>query len=291
MLRYLIFSFLFTIGFVNAQSDVAYAYVDNGLYANSVFNHQKNEMVKVYVDQTKIRELPTLTSKVVDSVSHNKSLKIIEVTGAVTQLGERAANWLRVAYDNKTGFIWSGNLAISQFSKHGVDILFGIPSTETKINPDNISYKGLVGGIKYFKNENLVSEKNFDAGTTENLSAHTLTVEKAIRLKNIDYTINTMVSGEACGIPTYEQTIFVTKDNLILLPKTESVADGGIFYHSESIELPSAENKLNNQFYYILEKGQTDDNEVTTGEKIKNLYQWDGQDYKNIKTIKEAIKS
>ena len=100
-----------------------------------------------------------------------------------------------------------------------------------------------------------------------------------------------MVSGEACGIPTYEQTFFVTKDNLILLPKTESVADGGIFYHSESIELPSVENKLNNQFYYILEKGQTDDNDVTTGEKIKNLYQWDGQDFKNIKTIKEAIKS
>lgn len=291
MLRYLIFSFLFTIGFVKAQSDVAYAYVDNGLYANSVFNHQKNEMVKVYVDQTKIRELPTLTSKVIDSISHNKSLKIIEVTDAVTQLGERAANWLRVAYDNKTGFIWSGNLAISQFSKDGVDILFGIPSTETKINPDNISYKSLVGGIKYFKNENLVSEKNFDAGTTENLSGHTLTVEKATRLKNIDYTINTMVSGEACGIPTYEQTIFVTKDDLILLPKTESVADAGIFYHSESIELPTSENKLNNQFYYILEKGQTDDKDVTTGEKIKSLYQWDGQDFKNIKTIKEAIKS
>lgn len=291
MLRYLIFIFLFTIGLVNAQNDVAYAYVDNGLYANSVFNLQKNEIVKVYVDKTKIRELPTLTSKVVDSVSHNQSLKIIEVTGAITQLGERSANWLRVSYNKKTGFIWSGNLAISQFSKDGIEILFGIPSTETKTNPDNISYKSLVGGVKYFKNGNLVSEKNFDAGTTDNLSAHSLTVEKAVRLKNIDYTINAMISGEACGIPTYEQTFFLSKDDLILLPKTESVAEGGIFYDSESIEIPSLDNKLNNQFYFIREKGTTDDNDVTTGEKTKSLYQWDGQDFKIIKTTKEAIKS
>lgn len=292
MTRFIIFSILLMSLSVNAQQDVAYAYVDEGEIGNWVFKHEKGDDVKIFVDETKVRDLPNLTASVtVDVLPQNKSVKIIEVTGAVTTLGERSANWFRVSYDGKTGFIWGGNLAIGYHKAGESEFVFGVPSTEKLYDEFNTPYNRLSASVKYFKNGNLIDEKKFDAGISENLNGQSFTVEKAVRLKNVNYTINASVAGEACAIPTYEQNYFVTNDGLISLPKTVSVSDAGVFHHSESIQFPSKSNKLKEQFLYVLEEAETDENDKSTGEKVTTTYSWDGEQFQSVKTKKEAIKS
>ncbi len=277
---------------LSAQDDVAYAYVDNNETGNWVFNHEKGDDVKVFVDETKVRDLPNLNaSTTIDILPQAKSIKIIEVTGAVTTLGERSANWFRVSYDGKTGFIWGGNLAIGYYKSGETEFLFGIPSTENLINSDQIPYTQLMASVKYFKNGALIDEKKFQAGSSDNLSGQSFTVEKAMRLKNINFTINALVPGEACGIPTYEQNFLVDDHQLINILTTVSVSDAGIYYHSESVEFPSKDNKLKDQFLYTIEEAASEDETTNPkGEKITTTYNWDGSEFFPAKTKKEAIK-
>lgn len=288
---YIIILGFFSLG-LQAQDEVAYAFVDNNETSNWVFKHEKGDEVKVFVDETKVRDLPNLSaSTTIDILPENKSIKIIEVTGAVTTLGERAADWFRVSYDGKTGFIWGGNLAIGYYKSGETEFLFGVPSTENLINSDQIPYTQLMASVKYFKNGNLIDEKKFQAGTSDNLSGQSFTVQKATKLKNINFTINALVSGEACGIPTYEQNFLVDNNQLINVLTTVSVSDAGIYYHSESIEFPSKDNKLKDQFLYIVEEAESEDENVKPkGEKITTTYNWDGSEFFPVKTKKEAIK-
>jgi len=292
MKRLILFSILIFSVTVRAQQDVAYAYVDDGETGNWVFKHEKGDDVKVFVDETKVRDLPNLSASVaLDVLPQNKSVKIIEVTGSVTTLGERSANWYRVSYDGKTGFIWGGNLSIGYYKSGENEFIFGVPHTQKLSDDFNTSYNRLSASVKYFKNGVLVDEKKFDAGLSENLNGQSFVVEKAIRLKNVHFTIKASVSGEACAIPTYEQNFFVTNDGLINLPKTISVSDAGVYYHLEFIELPSKGNKLKEQFLYVLEEVETDEHEKSTGEKVSTTYSWDGSQFQAVKTKKEAIKS
>lgn len=61
------------------------------------------------------------------------------------------------------------------------------------------------------ENGKLLGSGVFNAGTMENIAGVEFKVDKTKRFKNVDYIIQVSVSGEACGIPTYEQTYFMKR--------------------------------------------------------------------------------
>lgn len=262
----------------------------NQIYESYVFQQEKNNMANVYVDNLKVRDIPNIYGQVIDSLSQNKIVKIVEVSEEIMRLGERSAKWVKISYDKKQGYIWSGNLAIKKFSKNNIELLLGLPKTEILTNEEGIKYNNVIAGIKYFKNGKLVDEKMFPVGTIENLAYHDFIISESKNLKNVDYTAIALFTGEACGIPSYEQNIFIQNNQLFLLPKTVSIGDADIYNDSEIIELPSKDNRLNNQFIFTKELVEKDENEKTIGEKTTIIYNWDGEAYKAIKTTKKAIR-
>lgn len=171
MYRFILISTLFFSCVLYAQDDVPYAYADNNETASWVFNHKVGNDVKIFVSETKVRDLPNLDASVtLDILPQGKNVRIIEVTGAVTKLGERSANWFRISYDGKTGFVWGGNIAIGQYKSGKTELIFGIPGTEKLYDEYNQPYNRLFASVKYFKNGNLIDEKKFEAGSAENLN-------------------------------------------------------------------------------------------------------------------------
>ncbi len=75
-----------------------------------------------------------------------------------------------------------------------------------------------------------------------------------------------MVSGEACGVATYDQYAFFKDKNLIVIPQLMNVADAGVFYHSEEYVFPNDKGGIPGAFILKTEDMEMDDKD----REIKN---------------------
>lgn len=86
------------------------------VYPNGVFEFRENAPHKIFTDETRVRQAPDLDAIILDSLSANQSIYILEKAEIVLKLGERSAHWYRISYDKegrkKEGFVWGGNLCI-----------------------------------------------------------------------------------------------------------------------------------------------------------------------------------
>lgn len=134
----------------------------------------------------------------------------------------------------------------------GKEFLFGVSGTQKVIDIEGISSNALKGEVSVLENGKLLGSGVFNAGTMENIAGVEFKVDKTKRFKNVDYIIQVSVSGEACGIPTYEQTYFMKKEGfLVALPLLQSVSDAGEYYHIEKYDFHM---KVMNQFFMTTEE-------------------------------------
>ncbi len=247
----------------------------------SVFNFEKNTFQKILIDKTKLRINPELNATILDSLQINQEVKILSRTKELTQIGERNAPWFRISYDKngKTneGYIWGGNLALGHRKYKDIQFLFGVASTQKIKDKDNDSFHDeIIARIIAIKDEKVISERNFEMGNSENLISYGFTFIENKNLKNVDFIIQTYVSGEACAIPTYDQYFFWTNNSFYKLPKLTSVSDAGVFHHEELYVFPNLKKVKANTILKTIEESQTDENEKTKTSKNFKIYFWNG---------------
>ncbi len=180
-------------------------------YENYIFHKEVGSTAKIFVDKTNIRDLPGLTGNIVDALPQGTSVKIIQETNIINKIQERSAQWYKIQYNGKEGYVWGANLSVANKLVDGKEFLFGVSGTQKVIDIEGISSNALKGEVSVLENGKLLGSGVFNAGTMENIAGVEFKVDKTKRFKNVDYIIQVSVSGEACGIPTYEQTYFMKK--------------------------------------------------------------------------------
>ncbi len=255
-------------------------------YANGIFNFEENKTQKIFTDWTRIRQSPNVNAQILDSLQTNQQVLILKQDETILKLGERRANWYKISYqkDDKTseGYVWGGNLCVGYRNKNGYDFLFGLTKTINKkdkeypqiINAQNIA------AIKVVEGNTLIDEVAFDTGSAESLSYGTFNIESNHKLQNVELTLKAMVSGEACGIASYDQYVLFKDKKLIALPQLMNVGDADVYYHSEEFVFPNDKGGIPNAFIFKMEEMEKDDKDREKKKKASKIYLWDGNSYK-----------
>lgn len=271
--------FLCVIQFFSAQEE-------DYEYANGVFYFEENKTQKIFTDFTRIRQSPNVNAQILDSLQTNQQILILKQDETILKLGERRANWYKISYQkgDKTseGYVWGGNLCVGYRTKNGYDFLFGLTKTINKKDKEypEIVIKQNIASIKMVKGNTLIDEVSFDTGSGESLSYGTFTVESNHKLKNVEFTLKAMVSGEACGIASYDQYVLVKDKKMIVLPQLMNVGDADVYYHSEQFVFPNDKGGIPDAFIFKIEEMEKDEKEREKKKNASKTYLWNGDSYR-----------
>lgn len=271
--------FLCIIQFFSAQEE-------DYEYANGVFHFEENKTQKIFTDFTRIRQSPNVNAQILDSLQTNQQILILKQDETILKLGERRANWYKISYQkgDKTseGYVWGGNLCIGYRTKNGYDFLFGLTKTINKKDKEypEIVIKQNIAAIKMIEGNTLIDEVSFDTGSAESLSYGTFNIESNHKLKNVEFTLKAMVSGEACGIPSYDQYVLVKDKKMIVLPQLMNVGDADVYYHSEQFVFPNDKGGIPDAFIFKMEEMEKDEKEREKKKNTSKTYLWDGNSYR-----------
>lgn len=270
--------FLMVLQFFSAQEE-------NVTYADSVFGFEENKAQKIFTDRTRVRKEPDVKSEVLDSLQTNQQVMILKKEEAILRLGERGANWYKVSYQKgdivSEGYIWGGNLCVGYRNKNGYDFLFGLSKTIDRKSKDNSgTIKQNIAGIKVLEGTSLIDEVYFDTGRGEEMSYATFTIESGHKLQNVELTLKAMVSGEACGIASYDQYVLFRDKKLVALPQLTNVGDADVYYHSEEFVFPNDKGGIPNAFIFKTEEMERDDKDREKKKRSSKTYLWNGSSYK-----------
>ncbi|ASK32177.1 SH3 domain-containing protein [Chryseobacterium sp. T16E-39] len=268
--------FLFTIQFFSAQEEA---------YANGVFGYEENKAQKIFTNWTRVRQEPKVDAQILDSLQTNQQILILQKDEAILKLGERRSNWYKISYQKgeqiAEGYIWGGNLCVGYRNKNGYDFLFGLSKTENKKDKrSGENLKQNIASIKALEGSTLIDEVFFNTGQGEELSYGTFTVESNHKLQNVELTLKAMVSGEACGIASYDQYVLFKDKKLMVLPQLMNVGDADVYYHSESFIFPNDKGGSPNTIIFKMEEMEKDDHDKKKKKHSSKTYLWDGNAYK-----------
>ena len=271
--------FLCIIQFFSAQEE-------DYEYANGVFHFEDNKTQKIFTDFTRIRQSPNVNAQILDSLQTNQQILILKQDETILKLGERRANWYKISYQkgDKTseGYVWGGNLCVGYRTKNGYDFLFGLTKTINKKDKEypEIVIKQNIASIKMVEGNTLIDEVSFDTGSGESLSYGTFNIESNHKLKNVEFTLKAMVSGEACGIASYDQYVLVKDKKMIVLPLLMNVGDADVYYHSEQFVFPNDKGGIPDAFIFKMEEMEKDEKEREKKKNSSKTYLWNGDSYR-----------
>ncbi|MET3037584.1 SH3 domain-containing protein [Chryseobacterium sp. NRRL B-14859] len=257
---------------------------ENEVYADGVFGFEENKPQKIFTDWTRVRKEPNVSSQIMDSLQTNQQVMILKKEEGVLRLGERGANWYKISYQKgdviSEGYVWGGNLCVSYRNKNGYDFLFGLSKTIDKKNKEfNTVEKQNIAGVKTMEGNTLIDEVYFDTGRGEELSYATFNIESNHKLQNVELTLKAMVSGEACGVASYDQYILFKDKKLIVLPQLMNVGDADVFYHNEEYIFPNDKGGIPNAFIFKMEEMEKDDKDREKKKRSSKTYRWNGSSY------------
>lgn len=269
--------FLMTLQLFTAQ--------ENEVYADGVFGFEENKPQKIFTDWTRVRSEPGVNTQITDSLQTNQQVMILTKENAILKLGERSANWYKISYqkgeNTREGYIWGGNLCVGYRNKNGYDFLFGLSKTIDRKNKEfNEIEKQNIAGIKVMEGNILIDEVYFDTGRGEELSSAAFSIESNHKLQNVEFTLKAIVSGEACGIASYDQYVLFKDKKLIVLPQLTNIGDAGAFYHSEEYIFPNDKGGVPNAFILKVEDMEVDEREREKKKHSSKTYLWNGNTYK-----------
>jgi len=276
---------LFTVLFLFAVQ-VFSAQEEDYEYANGVFGFEDNKTQKIFTDWTRIRQSPNVNAQILDSLQTNQQILILSKDETILKLGERRANWYKVSYpkgDDGTaeGYVWGGNLCIGYRNKNGYDFLFGLTKTINKKDkqyPD-INILQNIAAIKVVEGNTLIDEVSFETGLAESLSFGSFNIESNHKLQNVELTLKASVSGEACGIASYDQYVLLKNKKLIALPQLMNVGDADIYYHSEGFVFPNDKGGIPNAFIFKMEETERYEKDREKKKRASKTYVWNGDSY------------
>lgn len=275
---------------IRAQTEAPTAYVVDTEYnwwAKSI-----GDKGVVFADIAYIRDSPSTTGKILDSLTNGEVVTIISQSYNPSTIRGFSAPWNEIEYQvnaqTKKGFIWLGLLALGEEkNQFGEPFIFGVLkyNKETSYSPS--SY--LIEVKTFDKYNKLVDRASYPA----ELNGQSYVLGKQLSnmglegLKSI-YRIGFL--GEACGISSNHYYFGWSGNKIIPLFYKTSVSDAGVFYYEEKILFPAEHQQGTQLIFKDTEEGEVIDPEaddlkykITTNRK---KYSWDGKIISEIIELK-----
>ena len=257
------------IGGVGQNEDFTYG---------DAFFFEKGTEQRVVVEHAKVREAPLYKARQIDSLQINTPIKILNITTENYTMGIRKAPWYEVSYrkgnEQKTGYLWGGNLALAYGKKDQTEYLLGAIGTIDLASSLN---SRLVLHVKLFAFENgkQVDQISFSWGELNFIS---MTIGDNKGLEGVKTIVRIDNVGEACGVPTLTNYYLWTGKTFYPLNTLTNVSDAGVFYSSAEYIFPSDKGGKKSQIIMKAEAAEFDENEkLIKKEKFKATFLWTGE--------------
>ncbi|MDO5970064.1 SH3 domain-containing protein [Flavivirga aquimarina] len=218
------------------------------IYHNPNFDLKNGENYYLFGNDVKFRQLPDLTSEVIDLLKIGTEVVILEKTENKLNYNGIESPFYKVKYKNKIGYILGGLISLEKKEIKNSKYFFAYKKTE-----DNYSI--------------IIRHLNEKSELTENSSILT-TYEFSIDLfdnKGIDNVENILFVNylaEACGIDGGGIFFFKTESELKKILEISQVSDGGVYWLKEKLIFPTDENGIKGKIVYQKEIGNYEDEET-----------------------------
>lgn len=257
---------------------------------SATFDFQKGNSTYVFIDLASIRSEPSIEDSIVDYVLLGTEVFFDTKTEYTSSLFGKTAAWYKVHYKKenvqKEGYIWGGDLCINPMRRNNVKFLFGlkgkdISKQKSKDNEDEREV--MIAELKAVRNDSLISTVSWELFGTDGLAYSGAKIYPPAGLKNIQYLVNTVFSGEACGIPAIYQYTAWNGKQLILLPQLMFITDAGMYFYNETLYFPTDKLGKPGMIIKKITQEETDEKNKTKKKSRSEFFSWDGKKLKKVK--------
>ncbi len=251
------------------------------------FKYSKEQLINfetcVFADTLFVRTSPNLKGIVQDTIFVGDNIKIVD-GGEILKIGHREYPWFKISYtDNqnkkKTGFAWGGLISFKALRKGNTKFVYGIPKIIIKGKPSENDSKSIVQ-IKAVENKKTIAKIEIPINSESSHWSNAIILNNQ-SLSNISNILLIGFKGEACGIPMYYLYLLWDGQRFYQAPKSETVADAGIFYQSYSLVFPIEKGGINNKVIQNYSYSELVDEDKDKWERInsKTIYSWTGSGF------------
>jgi len=258
---------------------------------NYLFRWAPNDTVAVFGDKINVRSQAATDAAVVSQLMAGDEVIIAEVSTQTSTLNGVTLPWYKVQWNNKksSGFVWGGLLSIMSPAVTGdTRFVAGVLKSVKKTADDIPEYSFEIRAVR----KGVVSSKVSTTISSEG-SVYLRPIEQGARgLKGYTSLMILSIGYEACGYPWHEWYVLWNGSQLSALPVCQSVADGGVFSHTEYYVFQQGgpdESKPGhygdeNQVFFSIEHHEREDREDNSGWDENGwvrarLMRWDGKQW------------
>ena len=266
--------------FVQAQS-ISAPHVQ-GKYSD-LWRKEIDTELCIYADVAYIRDSPSPSGNLVDSLSHGHRVKIISEPIYVTKNRSFAWPWQKISFlkqgTTKEGYICNSLLTINNDTDaHGTHFLHGI---QRKIPSTNTIPEIYILEIKALDKDLLLINKDTIHIELQGRSLIENKLFGSMGLRGLQSIHRIGFLGEACAIWTTRYYFGWNGKQFFKLPSRSSMADAAEFYHSEIILFPLEHKLADNIIFKDTEIGEAIDAMATDVQfkttRKREKYTWDGK--------------
>ena len=253
--------FLFSFSAFYAQEDVVKL-----LHRNPEFKNNQNAFL--FADKVKLRQEPNTGSTVLELLSIASEITVLEKSPTTFLFNGLDWNWYKVKYQNKTGYIVGGLIALD---KQTVASTTYLVTLKKKGEEDLILIRMLDENKQYIEYEG-------DYHTDHAFSITALKNKGVPNVKNILYVD---YHAEACGVNGGGYYLFNNGERLTKAVDLYSMSEAGLFSVTESVVFPEDAKGVKNKITLVREHTTTDEDSQKTETSIASkAYAWEGKELK-----------
>lgn len=282
------YRFILWMLFLACIPSVSQAQYKSSTEDNNIWYTQPGDTILVYSRTANVRETPSLSAAVQDSLFCGAPVTLIKQVGGQEQLKGIYAPWAKVQYrvnaTVKEGYIWLGLLSLGHYYDSNTCFLYGLERIETPVLKTEEDYQP---SVWYFRVKALDGDRKLLAEKEDKMTAVETSVTSGkllgnMGLANTSNIVRISFGGEACGIPEYYYYFGWTGSQFLSLPGKMGVGDAGVFYHSETLLFPKEPGGQAGKIIRLSEEGEAQEENDKNGEpvfkvkKTREVYLWDG---------------
>ncbi len=233
--------------------------------------HQWNpgDTAAIFGDKINMRAQPSTDAGTVTQLAAADQVSILEVSDKTATLNGLTLPWYKVQAlgTRSTGYVWGGLLSIMPPTlSNGVQLVAGAVKSVPGTGDNPAEYQFELRAVRNGAVVNKISTSIKSGG-----HAYFSSVEQGARgLKGYSLLLIMNMGYEACGYPWYEWYVLWDGSQLLALPVCESIADAGVFSHTESYMFPQGPDEYSpghygpeDQVYFAIEHHEME--ELDTG--------------------------
>lgn len=263
-----------------------------------LFQWAPNDTVAIFGDKINVRSQPSTDAATVTQLMAGDEVQIMEVNEQTSTLNGLTLPWYKVQWNRgkSNGFIWGGLLSIMPPAATGdTRFVAGVLKAVKKTPDDLPEYSFEIRAVR----NGAVSGKVSTTVRSEG-SVYLRPIEQGARgLKGYTSLMILSIGFEACGYPWHEWYVLWNGSQLSALPICQSVADGGVFSHTEKYVFPQGLDEYTpghfgdeTQVYFSIQHQEMEEREDGTGWDENGwtrarLMRWDGKQWIRPKNMGE----